>query len=79
MKQTLFRCMILYICSNKGLSFHEARKLSFFVVGKPIYDHMTSSQTPPRIVDLTPVLKELTWLPVATQLHFRDTVMVFKC
>ena len=28
---------------------------------------------------ITPVLKELKWLPVATQLYFRSAIMAFKC
>ena len=28
---------------------------------------------------ITPVLKELKWLPVATQLYFRNAIMAFKC
>ena len=28
---------------------------------------------------VTPVLKELKWLPVATKLSFRNAVMAFKC
>ena len=28
---------------------------------------------------ITPVLKERKWLPVATQLYFRNAIMAFKC
>ena len=28
---------------------------------------------------ITPVLKELKWLPVAIQLYFRNAIMAFKC
>ena len=28
---------------------------------------------------ITPVLKELKWLPVVTQLYFRNPIMTFKC
>ena len=29
--------------------------------------------------NITPMLKELHWLPVAKQLEVRDTLMAFKC
>ena len=37
------------------------------VTGARKYDH------------ITPILKELHWLPVAKQLEVRDTLMAFKC
>ena len=28
---------------------------------------------------MTPILKDLRWLPVKSQLYYRDTVFAFKC
>ena len=56
-----------YIKSNisklQGIQNFAAR----IATGTRKYDH------------ITPVLKELKWLPVATQLYFRSAIMAFKC
>ena len=47
---------------------------------KRIQNFAARTATSMRTYDhITPVLKELKWLPVATQLYFRNAIMAFKC
>ena len=51
------------ICRLQTIQNFVAR----IVTGTRKYDH------------ITPVLKELKWLPAATRLYFRNAIMAFKC
>ncbi|CAB4040195.1 Hypothetical predicted protein, partial [Paramuricea clavata] len=66
----------LFYCSNvwantTGKNINKLQSVQNFacriVSGARKYDHVT------------PLLKELRWLPVATQLYYRSTTMAFKC
>ena len=66
----------LYYCSNvwANISKSNISKL------QGIQNFAARIATSTRKYDhITPVLKELKWLPVATQLYFRSAIMAFKC
>ena len=60
----------LFYCSSvwSNTSNSNIRKLQKFAAsGRRKFDH------------ITPVLNELRWLPVKTQLYYRDATLAFKC
>ena len=66
----------VYYCSNvwANTSRNNIEKLQAvqnyacrIVTGAQKYDH------------ITPCLKELKWLPVASELYYRNAIMAFKC
>ena len=66
----LFYCLSTWASTTKK-NIARLQKVQNFaariVTGARKYDH------------ITPILKELHWLPVAKQLEVRDTLMAFKC
>ena len=75
-RSTLITISKLFYCSSMWASttkknIHRLQKIQNFaariMTGARKYDH------------ITPMLKELDWLPVAKQLEVRDTLMAFKC
>ena len=66
----LFYCSSVWASTTKK-NMARLQKVQNFaagiVTGGRMYDH------------ITPMLKELHWLPVAKQLEVRDTLMAFKC
>ena len=66
----LFYCSSMWASTTKK-NIRKLQKIQNFaariVTGVRKYDH------------ITPMLKELHWLPVAKQLEVRDTLMAFKC
>ena len=66
----LFYCSSMWASTTKKIIARLQKVQNFavrVVTGARKYDH------------ITPVLKELHWLPVAKQLEARDTLMAFKC
>ena len=64
--ENVFYCSNVWTNTSKSI-ICRLQSIQNFATGTRKYDH------------ITPVLKELKWLPVATQLYFRNAIMAFKC
>jgi hypothetical protein len=67
----------LYYCSNVWANasknnIHKLQAVKIFACRIPLYGARKYDH-------ITPFLKELKWLPVASQLYYRSAIMAFKC